>query len=143
MLVAIPNFQGRVSPVFDVAAHLTVVRVRNRTAGERHEVTLWETRPEGIVRSLVELRVRHLICGGISQCLEHLLRQAGVRVTGQVCGAVDDVLAAFLDRTLDSPEFALPGCCCLGRTRRPPARQRSPGPRRRPSRPLSLTRPRA
>lgn len=65
-MLAIPNFQGRVSPVFDVASRLTVVRVKGRAEVARREVTLFETRPEGIARCLAELGVNVLVCGGIS-----------------------------------------------------------------------------
>lgn len=110
MLVAIPNFQGRVSPVFDVAARLTVVRVKGRTELERRDVRLWETRPEGIVQCLAELGIDVLICGAVSQMLELLLTHQGLRVVAQVCGDVDAVIQAFLNRTLDAPEFCQPGC---------------------------------
>ncbi|MBE7503234.1 MAG: hypothetical protein HS113_23695 [Verrucomicrobiales bacterium] len=110
MLVAIPNFQGRVSPVFDVASRLTVVRVERRSERDRREIVLLEARPEAIARSLAELGIAVLICGAISQTLERLLRHEGVRVVGQVCGEVDAVLQAYLRGTLDDPEFGLPGC---------------------------------
>ena len=110
MLVAIPNFQGRVSPVFDVASRLTVVRVERRSERDRREIALLEARPEAIARSLAELGIAVLICGAISQTLERLLRHEGVRVVGQVCGEVDAVLQAYLHGTLDAPEFGLPGC---------------------------------
>ncbi len=110
VLLAIPNFQGRVSPVFDVASRLTVVRVKGRAEVARREITLFETRPEGIARCLAELGVNVLVCGGISSTLERLLNRDGVRVAAQVCGDVEAVIRAFLDRTLDAPEFRLPGC---------------------------------
>jgi hypothetical protein len=58
--------------------------------------------------------------------LERMLHRAGVRVVAQVCGEVEAVLQAFLDRTLDAPEFSLPGCF------RPPGDRgsRKPGGRR-------------
>ena len=110
VLIAIPHFQGRVSPVFDVASRLTVVRVKGRLELERREVTLFEAQPDRITRSLVELGVDVLICGAISQMLKRMLHRAGVRVVAQVCGEVEAVLQAFLSRTLDAPEFGLPGC---------------------------------
>jgi predicted Fe-Mo cluster-binding NifX family protein len=137
MLVAIPNFQGRVSPVFDVAARLTVVRVKGGMEQERRDVRLWETRPEGIVRCLAGLGVNLLICGAVSQMLELLLHRAGVRVVAQVCGEVDAVIQAFLSRTLDTPEFCLPGCYANRQTRHgSPGRVQTiaPHPCRRPPR---------
>jgi predicted Fe-Mo cluster-binding NifX family protein len=110
MWVAIPHHQGRVSPVFDVASRLTLMQVKGRRELERREVILFETRPDGIARNLAELGVDVLICGAISQLLERLLHRDGVRVVAQVCGEVEAVLKAFLGRTLNAPEFRLPGC---------------------------------
>ncbi len=110
VLVAIPHFQGRVSPVFDVASRLTLVRVQGRAEVGRREVTLFQTRPDGIARCLAELGVNVLICGGISSTLERLLNRDGVRVVSQVCGELEAVIPAFVSRTLDAPELRLPGC---------------------------------
>jgi predicted Fe-Mo cluster-binding NifX family protein len=111
VLVAIPNCQGRVSPVFDVAARLMMVRLWGRTERGREDVTLFETLPAGIVRSIVELGVNVLICGAISQMLEAALVEAGVRVVPRVCGEVEAVLRAYRAGTLGAREFRMPGCC--------------------------------
>ena len=111
MLIAVPNCQSRVSPVFDVASRLLVVRLKGDAELERREVVLFETQPEGIVRGLRELGVKVLICGGISQGLQVALEQAGVRVLPQICGGLDSVIAAYRLGTLGQPEFAMPGCC--------------------------------
>lgn len=143
MLVAIPNFQGRVSPVFDVASRLTVVHVKGQAELGRREVTLFETRPEGIAQALAELGVQVLVCGALSQTLERLLGSAGVRVVAQVCGEVEAVLDAFLHRTLDRPEFSLPGCFrdpLDRRGRKPTVPAARPGPALRPARREARTR---
>jgi predicted Fe-Mo cluster-binding NifX family protein len=126
VLIAIPNFHGRVSPVFDVASRLTVIRVQRRAELGRREVTLLETRPDTIARCLAELGVDLLICGAISQMLESLLRADGLRVVSQVCGEIDSVIQAFLHGRLDAPEYCLPGC--FGRRHAPsgPGRPTAP-----------------
>lgn len=111
MLIAVPNCQGRVSPVFDVAARLMLVRLKGEAEVERKEVVLFEKQPEGIVRSLGELRVKVLICGAISQGLRLALEKAGIGVWPQICGGPDSVIAAYCAGTLGQPEFAMPGCC--------------------------------
>ena len=111
MLIAVPNCQGRVSPVFDVAARLVLVRLKGEAEVERKEVVLFEKQPEGIVRSLREVGIKVLICGAISQGLLAALEQAGIRVVPQVCGGLDAVIAAFRQGTLAQPEFVMPGCC--------------------------------
>ena len=120
MLVAIPNCQGRVSPVFDVAARLTVVRLRGRTELDRREVALFEAQPAGIARSLIELGVDVLICGAISQMLEAVLAGGGVHVVPRICGEVEAVIRAYCRGTLGTREFQMPGCggrACGGKPR--------------------------
>ncbi len=111
MLIAVPNCQGRVSPVFDVAARLVVVRLKGQAETERKDVVLFEKQPEGIVRSLGELGIRVLICGAISRGLRLALEQAGIRVLPHICGELEPVIAAFRAGTLRQREFAMPGCC--------------------------------
>jgi predicted Fe-Mo cluster-binding NifX family protein len=111
MLIAVPNCQGHVSPVFDVAARLVLVRIRGNAEAERREVVLHDKHSEGIVRTLRELGARIVICGAISQGLQVGLEHAGIRVVPQVCGGLDRVIDAFRGGTLAQPEFAMPGCC--------------------------------
>jgi len=110
MLIAVPNCQGRVSPVFDVAARLVLVRLKGGAEVERREVVLFEKQPEGIVQSLGELGIKVLICGAISRGLRTSLEQAGIRVLPQICGGLDSVITAFRNGRLAQPEFAMPGC---------------------------------
>ena len=105
------------SPVFDVAARLLVVRLKGQAELERKEVVLFETEPGGIVRSLRELEVNLLLCGGISQELEVALEQAGIEVLSQICGELEPVLAAYRTGNLSRPEFLMPGCCGRRRNR--------------------------
>ena len=111
MLIAVPNCQGRVSPVFDVAARLVVVRLKGEAELERKDVVLFEKQPDGIVRSLGELGIQVLICGAISQGLQLALEQVGIRVVPQICGELESVITAFCGGTLGQPEFVMPGCC--------------------------------
>jgi predicted Fe-Mo cluster-binding NifX family protein len=111
VIIAVPNCQGRVSPVFDVAAQLVLVRLKGEAELERKDVVLFERQPDGIVRSLGELGIQVLICGAISQGLQLALERVGIRVLPQICGGLDSVIAAYRRGTLGQPEFAMPGCC--------------------------------
>lgn len=88
-----------------------MVRLKGDAELERREVVLFENQPGGIVRSLTELGIKVLICGGISQGLQAALEQVGIRVLPQICGELDSVIAAYRLGTLGQPEFAMPGCC--------------------------------
>ena len=111
MLIAVPNCQGRVSPVFDVATRLFLVRLKGEAELERKEVVLFEKEPDQMVRSLGELGIGVLICGAISQGLQAALELVGIRVVAHVCGDIEAVVAAYRTGRLNRPEFMMPGCC--------------------------------
>ena len=111
MLIAVPNCQGRVSPVFDVAARLLLVRLKGEAELERKEIVLLEKRTDGMVRDLKELGIKVLICGGISQALQVALEHLGIHVMSQVCGEVEAVITAYRTGTLNNRDFLMPGCC--------------------------------
>ena len=96
MRIALPNWMGRISPVFDVAKELIVIDFEED--GSRHQTTqnLVDATLARRVGILVMLGVDTLICGAISQSLEIMLASAGVRVVPGNCGGVNDVLEAFL-----------------------------------------------
>lgn len=111
MLIAVPNCQGRVSPVFDVAARLVLARLKGEAELERKDVMLSDKQPEGIVRNLVEMGVDVLVCGAISRDLQMTLESAGIKVLPHICGEVGAVLAAYRAGKLQGGQFVMPGCC--------------------------------
>jgi len=122
MRVAIPTWDERVSPVFDVAKHLVVVDIEGDVEVNREETRLDETQLMTRARRVAELGVDVLICGAISQPLENMLTAAGVRVIPQTCGRAEDVFRAFVSGQLADTAFLMPGCC--GRRRRFRGRRR-------------------
>ena len=126
MKVALTTWDGRVSPVFDVARRLLVVEVERNTEIGRSEVDLGESRLAARASRVTALGVHVLICGAISWPFEAMLTSAGVRVIPQTCGPVEDVLRALLAGQLASEVFLMPGCC--GRRRRFRGGRRHGGP---------------
>ena len=110
MKIAIPTWNGRVSPVFDTASRLLVVEV-----GEGRECSRFETDisehflPSKIIR-LTELGIDTLICGAISRPLVYMITTAGIKLVPWISGQVEDVLQAFLAGTLFDLRFMMPGC---------------------------------
>lgn len=116
MKIALPDWQGRISPVFDVAAHLLVAEVAEGRVEDRRNVLLVADDIPSRVRQVANLEVDVLICGAISWPLEMALVNAGIEVISQNCGEVEQVLAAFAMGRLTQDAFLMPGCC--GRRRR-------------------------
>lgn len=111
MKVAIPDWEGRVSPVFDVARQVLLVDLDSEDNGSRRRESLGNSAPHDRARRLAELEVNVLVCGAISWPLETLLAASGIRVIPLVCGEVEDIVRAFRDGTLENERFAMPGCC--------------------------------
>jgi len=116
MKIAISHWQGRVSPVFDVAGNVLVVEVDNGAEAVRQDVVFDVDGYQARVARLIETGANVLICGAISRPLEMAISAAGIEVIPQTCGDVECVLAAFIGGQLDQGAFLMPGCC--GRRRR-------------------------
>ena len=116
MRVGIPTWDGRVSPVLDVARRLLLVEIEGNAEVARREADLEAVPLATRVKRIRELDVEILVCGAVSWPLEAALLSAGVRVIPQTCGPVEEVLRAFLSGRLTDEAFLMPGCC--GRRRR-------------------------
>ena len=116
MKVAIPTWNARVSPVFDVAKRLLVVKLEGAREVSREEAAIEETQLMARAKRVTQLGVDVLICGAISMPLEAMLVSAGVRVIPHTCGTVEDIVLAFESGRLTDETFLMPGCC--GRRRR-------------------------
>jgi len=127
MRVAVPDWQGRVSPVFDVAEHVRLVDLDGRQDSSGHTESLGNAAPHERARRLAELGVDVVICGAVSWLLEALLTNSGVRVIPLVCGEVNEVVQAFRDGSLEEERFAMPGNCHKRRRVRSRRRRRDGG----------------
>ncbi len=110
MRIAIPQWLGRVSPVFDVAGTLLLIDIENGQETWREQKPLLQTEPAGRTAELLSLGVGVLICGAISASMKARLTSAGMQVIGFTCGVVDDVLAAFVKGGMPDQTFLMPGC---------------------------------
>ena len=63
MKVAIPVWQSRVSPVFDVVTHLLALDIDNGRETSQSECLIDNLSSDGHVRILIELDVDALLCG--------------------------------------------------------------------------------
>jgi len=115
MKVAIPHWQGRVSPVFDVAGNVLVVEIDDGVEQARRDVAFDAEDRQARAARLTETGADVLVA----------VSAAGIEVVPQTCGDVERVLAAFIDGRLDQGAFLMPGCC--GQRRRFQAGRRSGG----------------
>ncbi len=116
MKLALANWNGRISPVFDVARQVVLLEIERGLVTARREEPLPGTDPQAQAQKLAELGAQTLICGAISQPMAAILAARGIKIVPFTAGAVDEVLTAWLSGNLPNPALSMPGCC--GRTRR-------------------------
>jgi predicted Fe-Mo cluster-binding NifX family protein len=110
MRVAVAVFNDRISPVFDVSRQIRILDVeKGRIIKE--EVTMYsDDNSLHKVARLRDMKVDTLICGAISQPLERMLNESGIKILGFIAGSIEDVLKAYLLDDLARPTMAMPGC---------------------------------
>jgi len=110
MRVAIPLWQGRVSPVFDEASRILLVDIAEKREQGRREEPLVTRNPFQRAQVLPTLGVDLLVCGMISQTQQTALASSGIRIIPHICGSMEEVIAAVLDGRIESGELRMPGC---------------------------------
>ncbi|MBD3349744.1 MAG: dinitrogenase iron-molybdenum cofactor biosynthesis protein [Candidatus Eisenbacteria bacterium] len=115
MIVGIPAWGERVSPVLDAAEQLVVLESGTEGRGSGRVVNLSGLSPWRRVAAIRKAGVEVLICGAVTRPLMESLSAGGVQVVPWVSGRMDEVLEAFAAGRLQDGRFSMPGC---GRMRR-------------------------
>jgi predicted Fe-Mo cluster-binding NifX family protein len=100
MKVAIPYWQGQISPVFDTAREILFIHVENGHVVRRRKTLIVEKNPLTKVNYIVQLGTEVLICGAISWSLQRALFSTGVHVIANIHGQVEDTIKALLSNQL-------------------------------------------
>jgi predicted Fe-Mo cluster-binding NifX family protein len=110
MRVALAVWDGRISPVFDVATRLRLLDVERGALLHTRDVPLTECDPVSRADEVARLGVNRLVCGAISLAFSTALAMRGVDVISFVSGDTEDAARACLSGRLPSAAFAMPGC---------------------------------
>jgi len=94
MRIAIPVWNGRVSPVFDVARTICVADMDD-DLGETNPRATHALNPVRPVSTLTELGVDLLVCSAISAPLVSAMSASGIEVISDICGSPDEIIAAL------------------------------------------------
>ena len=114
MKIALPIWNGRISPLFDTARDLLVIEAQDGMEIARSRQALdGSLLPQRAAR-LAERRVEVLLCGAISRPMAGMLAASGIKVVPFVAGDVEEVVAAYLAGRFQEQRFAMPGCCGRG-----------------------------
>jgi predicted Fe-Mo cluster-binding NifX family protein len=109
MRVAIPTWNGRISPVFDTTSRLLVVELGEEGEYSRFETDISQEFLPSKTMRLMELGIDALICGAISGQFAYMVTTAGIELIPWISGRVEEVLQAFLRGTLFNKRFLMPG----------------------------------
>ena len=109
VLVAVPEFKGRVSPTFDFCHRLTLWRVDSLGCRRTAVKTCRQSTTEERAGKLQAAGVEVLLCGAMSEAAHALLERCGIVVVEGLAGPVEQVVAAFMCGALEGPRFRLPG----------------------------------
>ena len=115
MNVAITVWDQRISPVFDAAETLLVVRVEETVIVDRKVRGFQAGRFVRFVQLLEDMKVRVLICGALCAGPAGILESRDIHVLSFIAGDVEEILQRYA-RGKDLHGFAMPGCrserCC-------------------------------
>ncbi|MCP4131439.1 MAG: hypothetical protein GY754_10700 [bacterium] len=107
--IAIPVFNNRISPLFDVAGEFRIIEDHSGNVNEGYSIDTSELREHSIVTRLEQEGVKVIICGAVSRCVANFILLKNIDLVPGVIGAVDDVLRAYLDNDLEGARFVMPG----------------------------------
>ena len=116
MKVALPVWNERIAPLFDVCRKLHLAEVDAGCIVATSEADLWQGEPSGKALQLQEMGVSVLICGAISRPVQRMVTARNIQVIPFVTGVGTEVIQAWLRGSLDDSCYAMPGCC--GRRKR-------------------------
>ena len=96
MKVAIPRMGESVAPCFEYCTTMAIFTVAETGTVDQVDFPLSSQEPFDRVRLLRDQGVDTLICGGMQDIYEDLVRAAGLEVISWVSGSVEDLLGMFL-----------------------------------------------
>ena len=109
MRIAIPIFHNRISPILDTCTRLMVVDYEDAIVTRKKEIALEFCSQLERLEILKKLNPDAVICCGVSDVFDKMLRSAGIRLISGIAGDVDQVVEAFMNDRLGDPRFRLPG----------------------------------
>jgi len=115
--VAIPIWDGRVSPVMDTARQLLVIELADGSEVSRTVVDIPQANISGRTGFVSDLSIDVLICGAISHQFEQMLAASGIKAHPWFRGDIDEIIAAYHSGILQNDSFLMPGCRRRGRGR--------------------------
>lgn len=96
MKVAIPRMAESVAPCFEYSATIAIFTIEDGKVAGQIDFPIRDRDPLDRARLLRDQKVDTIICGGVQDVFEDLLRASGIRVISWVSGNVEDLIGLFL-----------------------------------------------
>ena len=110
MRVAVSVWGDRVSPVLDTASTIRVAEIGEGKLREGCiDVRLDDMEFCRRCSRICGMGIDVIICGAVSKTMATMLEAAGVKVVSGISGNCDRIMDAYLDGTLFSSRFRMPG----------------------------------
>lgn len=110
MRIAIPRFGEMVAPCFEYSATMGIFTVNGDQVIEQIDIQLETRVPYDRVRLMKVEQVDVVICGGVQEFYEDLLKANDIRVISWVSGKIEDLIGLFLEGKLASGTARLGAC---------------------------------
>ena len=111
MKIAFSIWNDRIAPVFDTSCQVNLIEVKNEKIVSRQKLDLVAASAVDKISALQQAEVKVIICGAVSRLVQEQLEAAGIEVVPFVSGDLNSVIAGWLDKSLNTDNFAMPGCC--------------------------------
>lgn len=110
MKVLITVWNGRVSPVFDVAKDGLLLDIESGAVVSKNSVSIVYGNCMHKVDFILNEKIDVLVCGAVSRRIEVELIDKGVVVHSFISGDIDEVIEGLIHNRLSGSDFAMPGC---------------------------------
>jgi len=112
MKVAIPRFEEQVAPCYEYSATIAIFTIEGKTVVNQVDFKLESRDVFDRLRLLRDQQVDVLICGGVQNVFEDMLKANGIHVISWVSGSVDLLLKRYLHGELVGREKNVQGGSC-------------------------------
>lgn len=102
MRIAIPRFGESVAPCFEYSATITIFTVEKNSIQDQVDFSLKSREALDRLRLLRDQRVDTLICGGMQDVFEDMVRARGIEVISWVSGEIEELLNLYFKGELIS-----------------------------------------
>jgi uncharacterized metal-binding protein/predicted Fe-Mo cluster-binding NifX family protein len=102
MQIGIPLFSERVAPRCTIADSILLVRINRNEIVSKKYISIEDSSWIGLLKTLIDMRIDTLVCGGINREDKKLVVLKGISVIDNVACSEAEVLEALVSRKLTS-----------------------------------------